>query len=170
MEAWVVLATWATATVGGAAAGAAGAHAMERAVDEQRAGRQSVVAVLLETAPNGVRDEATGVKYDHVQAKVRWSDGDGTVRTSEAAVKPGAKAGTATTVWTDGHGRLVSGPVSPTEGTARVALAGMGGAVAGGFVILMGGLTVRLRIERRATERWGEEWGQVGPQWARKAG
>ncbi|GGN48403.1 hypothetical protein GCM10011579_001020 [Streptomyces albiflavescens] len=168
VEAWVVLATWATATVGGAAVGVVGAHAMESAVQHERAGRHSVVAVLLETAPTGVRDVATGVKYDQVKTKVRWTDKDGTVRTAQAAVKAGARAGATATVWTDGHGRLVTAPTSPTEGAARVALAGTGAALAGGFLILVGGLTARLRIERRATERWGEEWDQVGPQWGRK--
>lgn len=41
--------------------------------------------------------------------------------------------------------------------------------MAGYFLILVGGLTVRLRVERRATERWGEEWNLMGPQWGRKA-
>ncbi|MDQ0946901.1 hypothetical protein QFZ24_000824 [Streptomyces phaeochromogenes] len=170
VEAWVVLATRATAMAGGAAVGVVGAQAMESAVERQRAGRQPVAAVLLETAPTGVRDVATGIKYDHVKAKVRWNDGNGVAHTAKAGVKPGAEADTEVTVWTDGQGRAVSEPVSPAEATARVALAGTGVAMAGCLVILVGGLTVRLRVERRATERWGEEWDLVGPQWGRKTG
>jgi len=114
---------------------------------------------------------ATGIKYDQVKARVRWTDGNGVTHTARAGVKPGAKADTEVTVWTDGQGRVVSEPVSPAEATARVALAGTGVAMAGCLVILVGGLTVRLRVERRATERWGEEWDlPVGPQWRRKAG
>ncbi|MGW3424362.1 Rv1733c family protein [Streptomyces phaeochromogenes] len=170
VEAWVVLATWATAMAGGAVAGVVGAQAMESAVERERAGRQPVTAVMLETAPVGVRDVATGIKYDHVKAKVRWTDGNGTAHTAEAGMKPGAKADTEVRVWTDGQGRVVSEPVSREEATARVALAGTGVAMAGCFVILVGGLALRLRVERRATERWGEEWDLVGPQWGPKAG
>lgn len=169
MEAWGVLATWVAATGGGAVAGVVGAQAMDGAVERERAGRRPVAAVLLETAPTGAHDATTGAGYDHVKAKVRWADGNGTAHTAEADVKPGAEAGTETTVWTDGQGRVVSAPVSRAEATASVVLAGTGAAMAGYFLILVGGLTVRLRVERRATERWGEEWNLMGPQWGRKA-
>jgi len=170
VEGWIVLATWATVIAGGTAAGVAGAHAMDGAVQRERAGRRPVTAVMLETAPTGVRDAATGLAYDYVKAQVRWSDANGPVHTAKAVVKPGAAVGTAVTVWTNGHDRLVSAPVSPTEGAARVALAGTGFALVGGLVILVGGYAVRLRVEQRATEEWGEEWDRVGPQWGRKAG
>ncbi|MGP4047660.1 Rv1733c family protein [Streptomyces sp. 2A115] len=170
VEARVILAAWALATVGGAAAGAVSAHAMETGTAQDQAERRQVTAVLLETAPSGVRDLSTGTKYDHVRAKVRWTDGDGTVRTDNASVKGGAKVGTAVSVWTDGHQELVSAPIGPAEAAARVVLTGTGGALAGGLVILAGGRVVRLRIERRATGLWGEEWDRIGPQWGRKTG
>ncbi|WP_371582956.1 hypothetical protein [Streptomyces sp. NBC_01314] len=103
---------------------------------------------------------ATGINYDRVKAKVRWVDGDGAAHAAKAGVMPGARAGTGVTVWTDGQGRGVSAPVSQAEATARVALAGAEVAMAGCFLILGGGLSVRLSVERRATARRGEERGR----------
>lgn len=136
------------AEVGGAAAGAVSAHAMDTGTARDQAERRQVSAVLLETAPTGVRDPSTGATYDHVWAKVRWTDRDGTVRTDSASVKTGAKVGTAVSVWTDGHEQLVSAPIGPAEAAARVVLTGTGVASAGGLMILAGGHAVRLRIER----------------------
>jgi len=170
VEAWIVLATWTTAVTAGAAAGVVGAHALDSAVERDRAARRPVSVVLLEKAPGRVRDVVTGLRYDHVKAKVRWTDTNGAVHTSQADVKAGTAAGTTVSAWTDGHGRLVSAPITTSEATARVALAGTGAAAIGGLVILAGGRVVRLRVERRATDRWGEEWDKVGPEWGHKTG
>ncbi|MFD1659242.1 hypothetical protein ACFSL4_13770 [Streptomyces caeni] len=168
VEGWVVLATWLVAVAGGTAAGALGAHAVGEAVDQQRQQRQPVAAVLLQTTSEDPRDPATGSRYDHVQAKVRWTDGDGAVRTGTTSVETGVKAGTGVPAWTDGHGHLVSAPLSASEAAARVVLTGAAVAAAGGLAVLVGGRVVRLRIERRATESWGAEWARVEPQWRRK--
>ncbi|MFF4505079.1 hypothetical protein [Streptomyces sp. NPDC001401] len=170
VEAWIVLLAWAVATVGAVLAGVVGAQAAQRAVEHDRAGRRPVSAVLVKTVPGDGRDVVTGMRYDRVRATVRWSDGKGTVRTGTTDVKPTAKPGSAVSVWTDGHGRLVSAPVNSVEATTRVVLAGTGVALATGLVVLGGGLLVRLRVQRRATERWGAEWERVGRQWGHTTG
>ncbi|WP_234021178.1 hypothetical protein [Streptomyces sp. 142MFCol3.1] len=141
---------------------------MDDVVQHDRMGRRPVPAVMVSDAPSGTRDVTTGVKYDHVTAEVRWTDSHGVVRTDETTVKGGSAAGTNVTVWTDGRGHLVSGPIGPAEAAARIGLTGAGAGLASGLLVLAGGLTVRLRIERRATVQWGAEWDQVGPQWGRK--
>lgn len=168
VEGWVVLATWLVAVAGGTAAGVLGAHAVGEAADRQRLQRQPVAAVLLQTTADELRDPATGSRYDHVRAKVRWTGGDGAVRTGTTSVTAGVKAGTEVPAWTDGHGHLVSAPLSASEAAARVVLTGVGATAAGGLVVLAGGRMVRLRIERRATESWGAEWDRVEPRWRRK--
>ncbi|MGW0566035.1 Rv1733c family protein [Streptomyces tauricus] len=170
VEAWIVLVTWALATIGGVTAGAVSAQGTENALTRGRAERQEVSAVLLETAPAGLRDMTTGAAYSQVQAEVRWTDGNGTVRTDNAKVRAGTKAGATVPVWTDGHGRLVPDPMSRAEAQARAMLTGSGVGALGGLVVLAGGRLARLRIERRATERWGEEWARVGPRWGRRTG
>ncbi|MFL1897784.1 hypothetical protein ACJWDR_01620 [Streptomyces tauricus] len=170
VEAWVVLVTWVLATAGGVTAGAVTAQGMENALTRSRAERQEVPAVLLETAPAGLRDVTTGATYSRVRAQVRWTDGDGTVRTGDASVRAGTEAGATVSVWTDGHGRLVPEPMRPAEARARGILTGSGVTAFSGLVVLAGGRLVRLRIERRASEQWGEEWARVGPQWGPRKG
>ncbi|MFS8204733.1 hypothetical protein ACLVWQ_39440 [Streptomyces sp. CWNU-52B] len=170
VEAWIVLATWVLATVGGVAVGAVSAQGMQDAMTRSRAAREEVSAVLLETAPAGLRDVTTGAVYSQVRARVRWTDDTGTVRTDSARVRAGTEAGATVPVWTDGHGRLVPAPMSRAEAQARAILTGSGVTAFGGLVILAGGRLVRLRVERRATEQWGEEWELVGPRWRRRAG
>ncbi|GAA5028671.1 Rv1733c family protein [Streptomyces siamensis] len=168
VEARIVLAAWAAAIVGGAVGGAVVAQAVAGAVEHDRMGRRPVSAVMVSDAPSGTRDVTTGVKYDHVTAKVRWTDSHGVLRTDQTTVKGGSTAGATVAAWTDGRGHLVSGPIGSAEAAARVGLAGAGAGLTGGLLVLTGGLMVRLRIERRATEQWGIEWDQVGPQWGRK--
>nr|WSY51049.1 hypothetical protein OG999_13615 [Streptomyces sp. NBC_00886] len=167
VEAWIVLAAWAFATAGGAVAGVAGAEAVEAGQARDAAEHQPATAVLLGTVPRSVR--AT-VEYNRVRAEVRWTDAQGTVRTATADVKAGTAVGSTVPVWTDGHGHLVDEPVSPAVETARVVMGGTGVGLAGGLFVLAGGRLIRLRVERRATERWGEEWALAGERWGRKAG
>ncbi|MED7827264.1 Rv1733c family protein [Streptomyces chiangmaiensis] len=168
VEAWVLLVTWTAAAVGGAFAGSLTAGAVEDAVQRDRAERKPVSALMVSHAASGTRDVATGMTYDRVRAKVRWTDTDGTVRTGETSVKADIVAGTTVTAWTDGRGHLVSGPISSAEAAVRAGLTGAGIGFVGGLLVLAGGRMMCLRIERRATEQWAVEWDQVGPQWVRK--
>lgn len=170
VEAWIVLAAWTAATAGGVAAGMAGAQAAEHVVNQDRAGRRPVAAVVLKTVPGSGRDVVTGVRYDRMLATVRWRDAKGAVRTGTADVKPTAKPGSQVQAWTDGRGRLVSQPVSSTEAATRVVLAGTGVGLATGLTVLGGGRLMRLRVQRRATERWGAEWERVDRQWGHRTG
>ncbi|MFD6289525.1 hypothetical protein [Streptomyces sp. NPDC060205] len=170
VEAWILLIAWAVAVIGGAVAGAVSAQGTENALMRGRAERRAVSAVLLETAPADLVDMTTGAICSRVRAQVRWTDGNGLVRTDRATVRAGTKAGTTVPVWTDGHGRLVPEPMGPAEARARAMLTGAAAAVLGALVVLAAGRLVRRRIERRATERWGEEWARVGPRWGRRTG
>ncbi|MGR3867466.1 Rv1733c family protein [Streptomyces graminifolii] len=166
VEAWIVLAAWAFAAAGGALAGVAGAQAVETAQTRSGADRPAT-AVLLGTVPRGARAPAT---YNRVRANVRWTDEQGTVRTATTDVKAGTTVGSAVPVWTDGHGHLVDQPASPAVRTARVVMTGTGVGLAGGLFVLAGGGLIRLRVERQATERWGEEWERTGERWGRRTG
>ncbi|EPD63060.1 hypothetical protein [Streptomyces sp. HGB0020] len=161
LEAWIVLAAWTVATLGAVVAGVVGAQAVQRAVERDRAERRPVTAVLVRTVPGSGRDVVTGVRYDMVLAKVRWTDADGAVRTGTTKVTPTAGPGSTVPAWTDGHGRLVSRPVAPAEATTRVVMAGTGVALATGALVLVGGRLLRMRVERRATLEWGVEWDRI---------
>jgi len=167
VEAWIVLAAWAFATAGGTVAGVAGVQVVANAQARDGAEHRPASAVVLGTVPRSTRAPAT---YGRVLANVRWTDAQGTVRTGTADVKAGTTVGGTVPVWTDGHGHLVDQPASPAVATARVVMAGTGVGLAGGLLVLAGGRLIRLRVERRATERWGEEWEQAGARWGRRTG
>ncbi|MEV8540966.1 hypothetical protein [Streptomyces sp. NPDC051572] len=124
-------------------------------------------AVLLSTVPRGARVAAD---YNRARANVRWTDAQGTVRTVMADVKAGTAVGSAVPVWTDGHGHLVDEPASPAVEPARVVMAGTGAGPVGGLLVLAGGRPIRLRVERRATEQWGEAWEQAAARCGRRTG
>ncbi|MFI6463070.1 hypothetical protein [Streptomyces sp. NPDC050538] len=167
VEAWIVLAAWAFAAAGGTVAGVAGAQAVDAGQARNGAVHQPATAVMLRTVPRGARAAAD---YNRVRAEVRWTDAQGTVRTATADVKAGTAVGSSVPVWTDGRGHLVDEPTSPVVETARVVMAGTGVGLAGGLFVLAGGYLIRLRVERRATEGWGEEWERTGDRWGRRTG
>jgi hypothetical protein len=169
IEAWIVLAAWTVAFVGAVVAGVIGSQIAHRAVAHDRAGRLPVSAVLVKAVPGG-RDLVTGFKYDRVRATVRWTDAKGITRMGVTDVKTTAKPGSRLTAWTDGRGRLVAAPMNTAEATTRVVLAGTGAALTAGLTALGAGCLVRLRVQRRATERWGAEWERIGRQWGHTTG
>ncbi|MDH6218933.1 Rv1733c family protein [Streptomyces pseudovenezuelae] len=170
VEAWILLTAWVVATIGAVLVGVVGTQVAERALARERAARTPVATVLVRIVPGSTRDVVTGIRYDRVVGAVRWTDAKGTVRTGLTPVKPDSKAGSPVRAWTDGHGRLVSAPVNAAEASARAALAGAGAALFTGAAVLVGGHLIRLRVQRRATERWGVEWERVGRQWGHTTG
>ncbi|MFI6409876.1 hypothetical protein [Streptomyces sp. NPDC050548] len=167
VEAWIVLGAWALATTAGAVAGVVGAQTLAAAQARDAAERRPTTAVLLSTLPGG---GGVGFDYSRVKAKVRWTDAQGTVRTTTTEVKAGTDTGGTVPVWTDGHGHLVGEPPNPSVATARVVAAGTGAGLAGGLFVLAGGRLIRLRVERRATDQWGEEWERADARWGRRTG
>jgi hypothetical protein len=123
--------------------------------------------VVLGTVPRSAR---AALAYNRLRADVRWTDAQGTVRTATADVRAGTAVGSTVPVWTDGRGHLVDEPVSPALATARAAVAGTGVGLAGGLFVLAGGRLIRLRVERGATDRWGEEWDRTGARRGRRTG
>ncbi|WP_326655566.1 MULTISPECIES: hypothetical protein [unclassified Streptomyces] len=92
------------------------------------------------------------------------------MRTGTARVAAGTAAGATVEVWTDVRDRLVPEPVTPSEATQQVALAGAFVAAGVGGVVIVSGRVARGQLERRYAERWGEEWERIGPQWRRTTG
>jgi hypothetical protein len=178
VEARIVLAAWVLAVAGGAFAGGGAAYTLDRAAERQRAGREAVQAVLVAEAPARARasahdPEASGYAFDdeRVPVSVRWITKEGAVHTGTARAEPGTRIGTTVEVWTDGNGdHLVPEPIAPAEATMQAALMGVLVAVGGGAIVVGCGRTARGRVERRATERWGEEWDRFGPVWGRTTG
>ncbi|MCX4672993.1 hypothetical protein OG453_41235 [Streptomyces sp. NBC_01381] len=167
VEAWIVLATWILALLGGLLAGQVAAVAMEDTLASRRAALHPVSATLIEEATEDSPPADSGASGDTVWAKVRWTTGDAT-HTGRARVEPPTAAGSRVTVWTDRTGALVSTP--PTEAEARSQSAVTGGFAAlsaVGTVLVCGRLGRRWLDQRRMAE-WAAEWERVGPQWRKR--
>ncbi|MFF7648041.1 hypothetical protein [Streptomyces canus] len=166
VETWIVLATWIAALAGGLLAGEAAGAAMEDGLAARRAAVHAVSATLTENAdePPAPAGDGTG---GTVQAKVRWTAPDGSVRTGVARVVPGGATGTAVTVWIDRRGDLVRTPLTPAEARLQSALTGLLVAVGTGAVAFGCGWPARLRLDRRRMRDWESEWARVAPSGGR---
>ncbi|KUL42801.1 hypothetical protein ADL12_09155 [Streptomyces regalis] len=152
----------------GLLAGLGAADAVERAADRGRAENRAVSAVLAEDAEDRVPDRTVS---DHrVWATVRWSAPDGSTRTDEARVPPGARAGSAVTVWTDKSGNLTSEPLTDGEARLRAAFGGVLAAAGASGAVWGVAWGSRLYLNRCRMQQWAAEWERVGTRFGRKTG
>ncbi|WP_181808533.1 Rv1733c family protein [Streptomyces shenzhenensis] len=168
VEAWLVLAVWALAVVGGAVAGLVAARAADGVFARQREEREPVRAVLLVGVPKSVSGFGTG--SERIPSTVTWTAPDGSRRTGRTLVATGTKAGSRVVVWQDRQGRLATRP--PSAGAAAVE-AGVLGTAAGcalAGAVFAAGAVVRWRLEQRRLDLWDREWTAVGPRWGHKTG
>ena len=168
IEAWVILAGWVLALVGGVFAGRAAADAIERSADRQRAERRTVSAVLVEDAKGKAPARAAGGPL--VWATVRWTAPDGSIRTGEARVSATSPAGNRATIWIDQSGHLTAEPLTPGEARSHGAAGGvLVGAGAGGIALAAVSIT-RMCLSRQRMEQWAVEWERIDIRWRKKAG
>ncbi|GAA3771418.1 hypothetical protein GCM10022403_003420 [Streptomyces coacervatus] len=166
VEAWIVLATWIVALVGGLLAGLAADGAMQDSLAARRAAVHSVPAQLTENADR-TATVSTDSGGDTVWAKVRWTAA-GSTHTGLARVDPSSTAGTPVTVWIDSRGELATRPPTETEARLQSALTGVLVSAAAGAAALGCGRLTRIRLDRRRMRAWEAEWERVGPQWRKK--
>jgi hypothetical protein len=168
VEAWLLLAVWVLAVAAGAVVGAATAHSVERNLNERRAERHAVSAVVAEDAPDTV-STTTGTR-GQAWVTVRWTAADGSPRTGTARVQPGTGSGATVRVWLDRHGNVVPAPLSSGEAELQGIALGTATAVGAGATVVFLGWVVRGRLERRRLARWDMEWARIGPQWGHRTG
>ncbi|MFJ4820226.1 hypothetical protein [Streptomyces sp. NPDC088801] len=168
VEAWVVLAGWVLALLGGLVAGTMAAGTVERAAERQRAETRRVTAVVVEDAPG---PSPARTASDHrVWGKVRWTAPDGSTHREEARVAPRAPAGSTIAVWVNRNGDITSRPVSDGEVWLHTAMGGaLAGVFAGGAVLSVVWLT-RLALDRRRFAQWDAEWERIDTRRGWKTG
>ncbi|WP_282703542.1 hypothetical protein [Streptomyces sp. CC219B] len=168
LEAWIVLATWILALVGGLGTAQLTGDRVADSLAERRDRAQPVSAVLVEDAPTVPVTTGEGFSNSTVWAKVRWTDTDGAPHTGRAQVDPGSEAGTSVTVWTGTTGTLVAPPPTAMEAEFQSVLAGtLAGLAAAGTVVGCGRLA-RFGLDRRRLHAWETEWARIGPQWRKR--
>ncbi|MCT9075929.1 hypothetical protein [Streptomyces fulvoviolaceus] len=159
VEAWIVLAGWVFALVGGLLVGLATADAVEAAAERQRAQVHEVSAVRVEDDKDRVPARAT-TDY-RMWATVRWTEPDGSTYTDEARVPSGTRAGSTVTVWADANGHITAEPLTDGETRLHAVAGGVLAAVGAGGAVLGAGWVVRLRLEQRRLAQWAAEWERI---------
>lgn len=158
VEAWILLAAWVLAVVGGLVAGLLTAGVMEQSAARIRAQSHSVSAVLTqEASPGAARPTGSAL----VWGTVRWTDRDGTTHTDRARVPVTADPGAHVTVWTNGHGALTSPPASSADVAFQSVLGGLWAGTATVGLVIGGAKLARARLDRRRFDQWAEEWARV---------
>ncbi|MEU9276298.1 hypothetical protein AB0D87_20875 [Streptomyces sp. NPDC048342] len=169
VEAWIVLAVWAVALLGGLLAGGAAGTAVHRGFADRRAAIHQVSARLTGNAAAG-SPVLTGYDVGKSWVTVRWTDADGTTRTGLAKVLSTARTGSQVRVWVDRADRPVSAPPSQAEVTCQsLATAALVSPLVAAAV-WGGGWAVRRRLMRRRLAEWDAEWRRIGPQWRNFSG
>ncbi|MFJ9615176.1 Rv1733c family protein [Streptomyces noursei] len=160
-QSWMALVSGLLIAVAAPAAGVLAGNAVDAAVHGQRADRHSTVAVVTKTPPAALGVAAGNGTVGRAYTVVRWTAPNGTVRTGETAVPPGARAGDRTTVWLDGRGALIRDPGSPEDTVVESVAVGIVAASGTGlalFAVHKGG--VRL-LDRRRYAQWEKEWAEL---------
>ena len=165
-EAWTGVATAVLIAVGGPAAGAATAVAVEHDALHQSQGLHQVTAVVTENAADAENDY-TG-SPGKVHATARWITPDGSERTGSARVDPNSRAGSTTSVWLDNNGELREPPLTPVQAQVQGQVFGVFAAIGVCGIVLAGRWAVRVRIDRHRAQAWDQEWAEVEPAWAHR--
>ncbi|WP_030803629.1 hypothetical protein [Streptomyces sp. NRRL F-2799] len=168
VEAWVLVGAWLLTLLAGAVAGLVTARAVERDLAQERAATHPMIAYVVTHAPG--RSGARSSTGERVWAEVRWTAPDGSPRTGQVRVTPGAATGAPVAIRTDGHGRLANRPATPTEATVRAAFIGTLAATAAAAAPCAASRLLLTRLERHRLSLWDAEWSRLGPQWGRMTG
>ncbi|MEU6682337.1 hypothetical protein [Streptomyces sp. NPDC046832] len=156
-EAWIAVAAAAVLLLVVPVVGVVTAGAGERSALDRAQGLHRTAARLVEDAP-ATPTRFSGLADGQVPAAVRWRVPDGSSRTGVTSVPAGGKAGSSTTVWLDGAGRLRAAP--PTPAQARSQGAALGAATGAGVCVLVAGMwwAVRVRLAARQRAQWDLAW------------
>ncbi|MFI0151184.1 Rv1733c family protein [Streptomyces lydicus] len=164
-ESWMILVTGVLVAVLAPAAGVTAAGAVDAAAQRQSHDWHSVSAVLTADPPARIGVDSPSGAAGRVHVTVRWTAGDGAVRTGETAVAPGLRAGDRTTAWLDRHGALVRDPLTPADSLAQTIAVGTVAASGSGLLLVGAERAGAALLNRRRAAQWEREWAEVDAEW-----
>ncbi|MEU9018607.1 hypothetical protein [Actinomadura sp. NPDC048394] len=140
-----------------AAVGGCAFRAGVRAEQSQEADRRHVMAKIVKEG---------GRESRRLVAVARWRGSDGMWRMAKVPVNGGHRPGSSVRLWIDQSGREVAPPRTRAQ-TWNQALSYCLITMAGiGFLLLEVRRAVRLRLDRRRSERWERLWAEIEPPWS----
>jgi hypothetical protein len=122
-----------------------------------------VAAVLVRDAPAGYKTPPGSIL---LWVPARWTTG-GMRRTGAIPAAFGTQAGTSVRIWIDAAGKVQQPPLTSSQRSARVVLAGVAAPLAVALGMLLAWCGLRWLLDRRRLAAWGESWSMVGPSWTR---
>lgn len=137
------------------------------AASAQAAAEYRVRAVLLRSAPAARTYQA----YRHSRfawVRAQWTGPDGTSHTGDVPAAPGARSGSAVTIWTDTFGALASPPIGHAQILGRVVA--FAAVVPAALAIVLPSVlwATRRVLDRRRLAAWERDWAAVEPRWNRR--
>ncbi|MEW2295154.1 hypothetical protein ABZ719_21010 [Streptomyces sp. NPDC006743] len=167
IEAWILLAAWVLALVGGLVAGLLTVGAMQQTAERARAQSHPVTAVLTRDGPGGNDRPAGGAL---VWGTVRWTEPDGAGHTDRTRVPAAATPGSRITVWTNGHGALTSPPASAADTAFQSVLGGLWAGTATVGLVIGTAKLAQSRLDHHRFDQWDDEWARMDTRWGRMTG
>ncbi|CAL9361365.1 Rv1733c family protein [Streptomyces sp. enrichment culture] len=171
VEAWTVLAVAVLLVLGAPLTGFAAAwwaygdaHARAEVL---RAERHAVRAEVVGDTRPPVPSAQIGRPVTQ-RVAVRWTDPDGAVRTSRAAVPAEARRGEVVDLWLDSGGRTVPPPPGSSAVWQHSLAMGICGTAGAAAVVLLGHSVVRRTAERHRLAEWERDWARTEPEWTRR--
>jgi hypothetical protein len=168
VEAWVLLAAWLLAVVGGAVVGALVAMAADRAWEGEQAERREIAAVVVSTGSAGASTRFGDAGRARVE--VKWTAPDGRIRTGRTDVSADARPGSRVSIWTDVRGGLVSRPAESSEALLEATVVGVLATAVTGGAVWACARAVRGLLDGRRMGQWAAEWELIQTRWGGRTG
>lgn len=127
-----------------------------------QAGRHRVTAVLLHDAP--ATAGSLFFPAPEPQVLARWTGPEGP-RTGMVDARPGARAGSAVTVWTDRSGRLARPAAQVAGVVGQVVLAVLAALVTLSVLLLVLWAYAGIFLDWRRMAAWDADWAATEPRW-----
>ncbi|HSA48764.1 MAG TPA: hypothetical protein VLH10_01450 [Yinghuangia sp.] len=104
-----------------------------------------------------------------VDARVSWTQADGSLRTAVAPVPAPGSSGETTTVWLDEAGNPVEEPAPPSRAVLDAAAVAVAALLCGGAAVLILYATEQKLFMRSRQRAWTRDWDRIGPTWTAAA-
>jgi hypothetical protein len=115
-------------------------------VQARHAGWRQVPAVLLADAP--------GAESFDPPVPATWTTPDGAARTGVVYPRPGARAGTTTSIWVNASGEQEKRPLTPPQAVTQADLIAVIAGTLWGLLLLAAGMLGRIPIDARRMAAW----------------
>ncbi|WP_416982613.1 hypothetical protein [Streptomyces sp. T028] len=167
-EAWIGVAAAALLLLAAPAVGVLAAGVAERSALDQARGLHRTAARLVEDMAPATPSRLSGTGEGDVRSTVRWTTSDGSIKTGEAFVAAGGKAGSPVTVWLDAAGRPRPAPPTPARARSHGAAVGVAGGAGLGLLVVSGWGAVQVWLEARRLAQWDRAWAEFDTERGRR--